>query len=195
MKYLASLLLMLPFSLLAQPDENKFKAGDKAPNFTFEADGNSYQLDEMLAENDYVLVIFYRGHWCPVCNRHLAAFQKELGLLSDYNLQILGVSPQLPEYGDKTKEKNKLEFELVYDEGYRIMRAFGVDFTLDKKTKKRYRQYGLNIEETNGNNDYVLPVPATFLIDKTGEIVWMHYNPNYKKRADVKDILDALEEM
>jgi len=44
----------------------------------------------------------------------------------------------------------------------------------------------------NVDNNNVLPVPATYLIDKDGKIKYGHYDPDYKNRSDLNEILKLL---
>ena len=48
------------------------------------------------------------------------------------------------------------------------------------------------IAEYNEKNNKVLPVPATYLIEKDGSISFVHYDPDYKNRSDLDEILKML---
>ena len=72
------------------------------------------------------------------------------------------------------------------------MEAFGVNFILAKNLQEKYKEYGIDLTKANGNSSQTLPVPATFVIGKNGKIKYIHYDPDYKNRSAVKDILDQL---
>jgi peroxiredoxin len=72
------------------------------------------------------------------------------------------------------------------------MKKYGVSFKLSESTVKKYKLFGINLEETNGNKDNVLPVPATIIINQDGTISYIHFDENYKNRLSVKQIINHL---
>ncbi|MBU1368622.1 MAG: AhpC/TSA family protein [Bacteroidetes bacterium] len=167
--------------------------GQTAPLFeATNQHGNQFNLVEVLNQGPVVL-IFYRGFWCPVCNKHLASFQDSLYLLQEAGVQLIAVSPEKPEYLDKMATKSGAEFQLLYDENYRIADAYDVTFKPDTKTLFVYNTVlGAKLKETHSDDSQRLPIPATFLINPDGKIAWRHFDPDYKKRASVSEILKAL---
>lgn len=170
----------------------ELKVGDEAPRFTATDNRNdTLRLEQALAEGPVVLV-FYRGAWCPYCNKHMSHLQDSLQLLLDRHATVIAVSPELPESSKDIVRKSGATFSVVHDPGYSIMCAYGTAYFMDAKKKKRLRLVGINVDESNGNTDGVLPVPATFVIGSDGRIAAMHFEEDYKERMSVKAILDAL---
>jgi len=130
---IASLNLLIVSSALAQVERSVTEApglqpGIKAPLFTaLDADSFLYSLEKALTSGPVVL-IFYRGHWCPYCNKHLAQIQDSLELIYSKGASVVAVSPQKPEYLQEMAHKAKTEFTLLYDEGYTIENAYEVTF-------------------------------------------------------------------
>ena len=167
--------------------------GSKAPAFTAQMpDGQAVSLKEMLAKGPVVLV-FYRGAWCPYCNRHLNALQDSLNMLQAKGAQVLAVTPTTLENVAKTKEKTGATFPIVSDQGMKIMQAYNVRFAMDQGTIERYKGYGMNMDKINGQNGANLPIPATYVIGQDGSIQYVHFDSNYAKRSSVKAILAAME--
>ena len=166
MRYLFLFLLLLSFNAYtanAQPGSSAFRAGDEAPDFSgLDQEGSLLHLSEILKEGPVVLV-FFRGEWCPYCNRHLSQLQDSLQILQENGARVIAVTPQLPENIDKTILK--------------------------------YRIAGINLEKANGNSDFILPVPATFIINQEQRISYIHYDPNYKSRSNVKTLLQELKRL
>lgn len=164
--------------------------GDTVHFFTAkEADGSFFHLEEAL-EQGPVVVIFYRGQWCPYCNRHLSNLQDSLGMLMSAGARLIAISPEQPEYLDKMKQKTGAQFTLLYDSAYRISQQFDVLYAPDKKQVKRFGRVAKeDLEKIHGSEHALLPVPATFIIDKNGIIVWRQFDTNQKKRSDVQSIL------
>jgi peroxiredoxin len=167
--------------------------GVKAPEFrAIDADSNIFILTETLKSGTVVL-IFYRGFWCPVCNKHLEQIQDSLKLLTKKGVTVIAVSPEKPEYLKKMADKTGAKFKLLYDEGYKIADAYDVTFSPKKSELVIYNTaLGANLKETHSDDSQRLPIPATYIIDKNGTIVWRQFDPDYKKRSSVKDIIDNL---
>ncbi len=167
--------------------------GVKAPDFTaIDADSSEFKLTEAL-KIGHVVIIFYRGFWCPVCNKHLAQIQDSLSLITKRGVQVVAISPEKPEYLNKMAEKSGARFRLLYDEGYKISDAYDVIFTPKKAELIVYNTaLGAKLKETHSDDSQRLPIPATYIIDKTGEIVWRQFNPDYKKRSTVKEVIENL---
>lgn len=164
----------------------------KAPDFKAkDQDGNEIRLKDLLKKGKVVLV-FYRGQWCPFCNRELSRFQDSLQLIKDKGATLIAVSPEKPENVDVTVEKTKAGFPVISDEGLKIMKAYDVDYEVPENTVTRYRNSGIDLEKLNGANGKYLPVPAVYIIDKESTVTYRFFEPDYKKRPWVADILKNL---
>lgn len=176
-------------------DAHGLPVGVKAPDFyAMGAENITFRLAEAIKKGPLVL-IFYRGQWCPICNRHLAAVQDSLKLITDTGASVVAVSPQKPEYLKKMAGKTGATFRLLYDKSYAISDAYNVTFTPETWQLIKYNT-GLNAELKKSQSDgsQRLPIPATYLINRDGVIVWRHFDPNYRNRSTVKEILDHLPE-
>jgi peroxiredoxin len=167
--------------------------GGSTPLFTaLTQDSSNYSLADSLKKGPVVL-IFYRGQWCPVCNRHLSNLQDSLKLIYDKGATVIAVSPEKPLLLNKTAEKTGAQFTLLYDKDYKICDAFDVTFQPEKKTRFIYNNaLGADLKNAHSDDSERLPVPATFVINKEGIIVWRQFDINYKNRSNVDDILKHL---
>lgn len=174
-------------------DASGLAVGTKAPVFTaLDAGGKEFNLSEALKTGP-VVMIFYRGHWCPVCNKHLGTIQDSLSLILEKGASVIAVSPQKPEYLDRMGEQTGAEFRLLYDEGYAIADAYDVTFTPPKRTLVMYNTaLGAKLKESQTDDSQRLPIPATYIIGKDGVITWRQFDPNYKNRSTVAEILDNI---
>ncbi|MGC9374363.1 MAG: peroxiredoxin-like family protein [Bacteroidales bacterium] len=167
--------------------------GAQAPLFSaLDAEKSTFVLDEELKKGP-VVVIFYRGHWCPVCNKHLGQIQDSLRLITEKGAIVVAISPEKPEYLEKMEEKTKAEFRLLYDEDYKISDAYDVTFLPNKKQIVLYNtMLNANLKETHSDDSQRLPIPATYIIDTKGKIVWRQFDPDYKNRSSVNEIINNL---
>ena len=187
-----ALILSSGFTLSAQEAPEGLFLNSKAPDFKAkDQNGNDVRLKDLLKKGKVVLV-FYRGEWCPYCNRNLKKLADSLQLIVDKGATLVAVSPEKPENIAKTVEKTHATFPILFDEGLKIMKAYEVEFEVPENTLKRYRNSGIKIDEANGRNGNYLPIPATYVIDKDSNITYRFFNQDYKKRPSVKEILDNL---
>jgi peroxiredoxin len=193
-KILLSIIISACFYVAsAQETPEGLFISSKAPDFKAKDQfGTEIRLKDLLKKGKVVLV-FYRGQWCPYCNRHLKKLEDSLQLIKDKGATLIAVSPEKPENIAKTVEKTKASYSILYDEDLKIIKAYDVDYELSENTVTRYRNSNIDIIENNGKNGKYLPVPAIFIIDKESTVTYRFFEPDYKKRPSVAEILRQLE--
>ena len=168
------------------------KRNDIAPDFTLTGtDDKKYQLQELLKKGPVVLV-FYRGQWCPYCNKTLSNLTDSLSFIVSRGAMVMAVSPETPANLLKTISKTKSTFPILSDSGMLVMKAYKVQFEVDESTIKKYKGYGIDFNVANGSNGANLPVPATYVIGQNVMIRYAFYDTDYRQRATVKNILAHL---
>jgi len=173
--------------------QNGLKRGGQAPDFTAKDNsGKTLDLKRLLKSHKAVVLFFYRGQWCPYCNKQIKQLQDSLQLLTGKGAYVIGVTPETGENINKTIDKTHASFSIIQDKGYKIMKAYDVNYTLDDAMFAKLKNYGVDLEKNNGNTDHVLPVPATYVIDSSGKIIFVHFDKDYTKRTSVSSILNAL---
>ena len=187
-------LLHISYFLIAQEAPEGLFINSKAPDFKAkDQNGNEIRLKDLLKKGKVVLV-FYRGQWCVDCNKFLRKLQDSLQYIKDKGATLVAVTPELPENISKTIEKTKADYSILYDEDLKIMKAYDVEFEVPPNVLERYNNSGIKVDENNGKkNGNFLPVPATYVIDKEATIKYRFFQPDYKKRPSVKEILDNLQ--
>ena len=176
----------------AQNPKSKYGVGDVAPNFQgIDQFGNDFNLKQTLKKKPVVLM-FYRGYWCPYCNRQLSQLEDSLGFIQERGGVVVAVTPEQPQGIEKTIEKTDASFLIIHDQDLKIMKQYGVDFTLSDETLRKYKKNNMMVSENNGSNGPNLPVPATYIINTDSRILYSFYDPDHRKRATVKKILENL---
>jgi peroxiredoxin len=169
------------------------KEGMKAPEFvTMDNSGQMIDLNSILKSHKAVVLIFYRGQWCPYCNRYIQRMQDSLQLLMDKGAYVIAVTPETPSNIGKTIEKTHASFSILQDRNYQIMKDYQVNYTVDDAMLSKLNAYGVDLEKNNGNKDHVLPVPATYIIDPSGKITFVHFDKDYTHRPSIKALLDKI---
>jgi peroxiredoxin len=193
-KLLLSVSVLLSTLLIhAQTEPKGLNVNDTAPDFSAkDQDGKLINLKDQL-KNGAVVLVFYRGQWCPFCNRQLKKLEDSLSLITGKGASLIAVSPEKPENIAKTIEKTNASYPILFDDGLTIMKSYDVAFAVDDKTIEKYKGYGIDFSQVNGStNGANLPVPAIYVINKEGKIVFRHFDKNYTKRASVAEILQYL---
>lgn len=170
-------------------ESSALKVGDRAPRLSLpDANGELISIDRLLKKGP-VVAIFYRGGWCPYCNLELRAWQTHLAELNTLGATLVAISPQTPDNSLSSAEKNELAFPVLSDSELTAANAFGIAFSLPPELVDLYRSVGNNLPELNGNGQWVLPIPATYVIDQTGLIQYAHVEADYRERAEPSDVL------
>lgn len=191
---IAFILLLVLTSIKGQNiDEiSGIKVGEKIQTLNGTTlDSTTFSFDSCLSQGPLV-VVFYRGQWCPYCNKHLSRIQDSLDYFNDKGATVIAVSPEKPEYMERAKNKSGAEFTLIFDYDYSISKAFDVLFKPNQKTLDKYRRYGINLKKAHSDDSERLPVPATFVVGQDGIVKWRHFEHEYSKRSSVKEILKNL---
>ena len=121
--------------------------------------------------------------------------QRTLPEIEALGAQLVTVSPQLPDNSLSTAEKLDLTFEVLSDVGNKVAREFGLVFTLPEEMRSIYQDFGIDLPAANGDESFELPMPATYVIDKSGIVRLAFVDIDYTRRLDPDDIIDALKKL
>lgn len=157
-------------------DINTIKVGDKIADFTLpNALHKPVTLYDELKKGP-VVITWYRGGWCPVCNLTLHELQEYLPEIQANGANLIAISPETPDESISFKEKNELKFEVLSDSKNTVAKQLGI------------------IDEKKGRHGEV-PLPATIIVDKDGIVTYAFIPKNYRKRAEPEDIVSELKKL
>lgn len=182
-------------ALAAQGIERRIpKAGEPAPSFNLpNVDGCMIDSAGLLAKGP-LIIVFYRGGWCPYCNLELRAYQRASPDIRARGASLVAISPETPDGALSAKEKNALEFEVLNDEGNKAAAEFGLVHDVPPELRLLYAKWKLDLPRINGRpGDWSLPLPGTFVIAPTGTILLAHADSDYRIRLEPSDALMALD--
>ncbi len=173
--------------------ETALKEGAKIPHFKLEdVHGKEISSKEIL-QNGPMLLVFYRGGWCPYCNLQLRDLQEHLAEIKETGAQLVAISPQEPDSSAETVKKNELGYHVLSDVGGKVGNDFGLMFKLPEDLIKVYKEFGLDLEKANGNKDWELPLAATYIVKTDGTIEYAFVDADYKKRAETNELIEKLK--
>lgn len=166
--------------------------GQKMPPFTLKnVEGNAVSLVDF--QSDFLVVSFYRGGWCPYCNMELKALQDILPELKALNAELIAISPETPDNSLTTSQKNELTFSVLSDIDNTYAKSLGLVFQLPKDLQGVYKESGLELEKHNGNSDFELPMPATYILNKDREVIYSFVLEDYTERLEPLTILEIIK--
>lgn len=173
--------------------EHAKREGDMAPDVSLpDALGAPVKLSQLWRRGPLV-VIFYRGGWCSYCNLQLHAWQQHASALKQLGATLVAISPQTPEHSHSTTEMNALDYPVLSDSSLDAANGFGIAFTLPPELIDLYASAGTDIPVLNGNAQWVLPIPATYVVDQTGRIRFAHVELDYRERLDPQSVIAIIE--
>jgi peroxiredoxin len=164
--------------------------GDKAPDFSLpNALGKKITLSDTL-KSGIVIIKFYRGEWCPICNLDLREIQNHLQQIKSLGASLIAISPQKPDDALTAVQKNELEFEVLSDVDQKVIKAYNLQFDPGEDYHQRR-----DLTLLNGGGLKTLPVPATFIVNTNQIIEAAHVEANYTERMGPREIIEVLEKM
>jgi len=192
---LLSLLLFFTIGkATSQINNEHLNIGEIAPKIVGVDQFNVKIDSDILLQEKKILLLFYRGNWCPKCKKHLLSLEENLDELTKKGFYVIVVTPETPEKIKETSKRFKSTFSIIHDFDNKIMDAYKVSFDVIEENVPNYFEFTLRkVREYNNNENNVLPVPATYLINKNHKISYVQYNPDYSKRSNFAEILNSLE--
>jgi len=172
--------------------KNALNVGAKMPAFSLkDANGKIVESRDLLKRENLV-VVFYRGAWCPFCNLYLRNLQKNMPQIKAAGGNLVAVSVENPDNSLKVSKKNELDFTVLSDPNLTTARKFGIVYQMPKETDELYKTRGLDVAKHNEMEKAELPLSATYVVNRKGEIVYAFLEPDYKKRAEPQTIIETL---
>ena len=133
-------------------------------------------------------MVFYRGTWCGYCNIYLRGLLAVLSRLSDANAALIAVSPEAaPVSADRASSSPT--FPVLIDNGGKVAEKFGLTFEMNDAAKRVLESSGFNIDKRNADGKWTLPIPGTFVIDRSGHIAYAHVDADYRNRPEPQEIV------
>ena len=164
------------------------KAGEMAPLFRLRSrNGGFVSLSEVLDRGPAV-ISFFRGAWCPFCHLELQALAQVQSEIERLGATLVGLSP-LP--GSDSCSR----FPVLRDPGCRIAARYRIAFTVPPQFQPAYLALGYPDASKKAPDRWVLPLPATYIIDRNGLVVLSYVDADYTTRLEPAEIIVALSHL
>ena len=164
----------------------------KAPAFELQDHDGKIVRSTDLLEKGKLILTFIRGRWCPFCVGQIEAMNLILPQIEEAGAGFAATSPQTVKQSYFMHDQHKLRFPLLSDAGNKVARQFGLTYRVPPMQEAVYRRAFVNLPFTNGDDSWELPIPATYILDRNGTILYASANEDYTERPEPSDILKAL---
>jgi peroxiredoxin len=166
--------------------------GEPMPSFILpDETGHMVSLDDLIADGP-VAVTFHRGHWCPYCRININALAQAHRNVSQKGGQIVAIMPDRQQFSSELKTKGELPFPILtdMDNGYAL--SLNLAIWVGDEMRKMMMDRRQDVSAYQGNEGWMLPIPATFVVGQDGRIKARFVDPDYRKRMAIDDLLAAL---
>ena len=172
--------------------ENVLTIGSKAPAFELK-DHNGVPVSSTdLLDKRRLVICLFRGRWCPFCVGQMEAMNLLLPQLEQAGAALVAISPQTVQQSFFMVDQHKLRFPLLNDDGHHVARRFGLVYRVPGEQEAIYRRAFVNLPFANGDGSWELPIPATFIVDRDGSILYASADEDYTQRPEPLEILQQL---
>jgi len=171
------------------------QVGDTAPEFLLpDAHGRLHSSEHLRREGPLV-VSFYRGGWCPFCNAELRALQAVKTEFDRLKASLVVLSPETRDLPRQLKRQLNLDLTMLADVDHGVAMSYGLLFRVPEETKAHYAGLGYDFGRRHGSSEWMLPIPATFVIDQDGIVRGASVEADFTIRQEPSDILATVRRL
>ncbi len=175
--------------------DGALREGDRMPEFFLpNAEGDLVSSSQLLANGPLVLS-FYRGMWCPYCSEELNALAAASPSLKAAGATVAAITPEIGGAALKTKKERDLQFEILCDVDNGVAMEFGLMFRIPEDIQADYMKFNVNMPKIYGNDGWMIPIPATYVVGRDGVIVYAYVNPDYRERCDPESLVEIVTKL
>jgi peroxiredoxin len=168
------------------------KVGDPMPEFLLPDDaGRLISLEDVL-RNGPVALTFHRGHWCPYCRISVNALAQAQRVIAKEGGQIVAIMPEREQFARELRDDAHADFSILIDMDNGYAMSLGLAYWVGEEMKQHILDRGRNLADFHGNEAWLLPIPATFVVGRDGRIAARHLDPDYRRGMAIEDLLGAL---
>jgi peroxiredoxin len=168
--------------------------GDRMPSFLLPDErGELVSLDTILTKGP-AAIVFHRGHWCPYCRINTDALAESQRQVEAEGKQIIAIMPDRQQFARSLKSEANANFPILtdMDNGYAL--SLNLVIWVGEEMRRMISEAGWDIAAYQGNDSWMLPIPATFIVGTDGRVRSRFVDPDYRKRMAIEDLLSALND-
>jgi len=163
--------------------------GAKIPGFALpDSSGHLVRSSDLLALGP-LIIDFFRGRWCPYCVTELEAWRDLYPIVRDRKTLFVAISPQTIRQSDFTRDQHSIPFPILFDGGCRVGEQFGLAYAIPPIHQQHYRSVLVNLPFVNGDQSWKLILPATYVIDRDGTVLFAEAYADFRVRPEPEEVL------
>ena len=171
------------------------QVGDTAPDFLLPDEEGRLHSSKQLREAGPLVVSFYRGGWCPFCSAELRALQAIKSKLDALQAKVVVLSPDTRDLPRRLKQQLNLDLTMLADVDHGVAASYGIVFRVPDETRAHYAGLGHDFGHRHGMSEWMLPIPATYIIDQDGVVRGAFVEPDFTIRQEPSDILSRVRQI
>ncbi|HEY6937716.1 MAG TPA: peroxiredoxin-like family protein [Terriglobales bacterium] len=169
--------------------------GAAAPRFELpDQDGKPVSSHELLSHGRLV-ICFFRGRWCPFCVAQMEAMNSALSQIEKTGARLVAISPQTTKQCFFMRDQHHLRYPLLSDGGNQVARQFGLVYRVPDEQKQVYSRTFVNLPFLNGEASWELPIPATYILERDGRVLYASADPDYTRRPEPEEVVRFLDQL
>ena len=167
--------------------------GSSVPEFEIkDHQGNTVSFEDLQTKAP-LMVVFYRGGWCPYCNLQIRQLTEAWPEFKQRGVTPVLISVDKPDAAALAQRSYDIPFPVLSDPNLLAHDAFQVTMKIDDALIPKYKQYGIDVEQWSGKTHHKIAVSSAFFVDKKGKILWAHSAMDYKTRPSVEQLLQVID--
>ena len=169
------------------------KPGDVMPPFVLpDENGRLVSLKDLLAQGP-VVVTFHRGHWCPYCRISISTLVNAQPRIEALGARMVAIVPDREQFAAEMKQDCNVNFPILCDMDNGYAMSLNLAIWVGAEMQEDMTKIGRELPQYQGNDSWMLPIPATFVVARDGRIKTRFVDPDYRKRMAVEELIDALK--
>ena len=169
------------------------QVGEQMPPFVLpDETGRLVSLKDLLAQGPAV-VTFHRGHWCPYCCISISTLAKAQPRIEALGARMVAIVPDREQFTAEMRQDCDVNFPILSDMDNGYAMSLNLAIWVGAEMKEFMTKIGRVLPEYQGNDSWMLPIPATFVVGKNGRIESRFVDPDYRKRVAIDELIDALK--
>jgi peroxiredoxin len=168
------------------------QVGEPMPGFLLpDEQGRLVRLEDLLDEGPVALA-FNRGHWCPYCRINVDALARAEKEVAPERRHIAAIVPDRQKFAMWLKSDAKAPFPVLTDMNNGYAMNLGLAIYVGDELKHMMLSSGWDPSVSQGTDNWMLPIPATFIVGTDGIVRARFVDPDYRVRMATEDMLAAL---
>jgi peroxiredoxin len=167
--------------------------GSPMPQFSLPDHNGKVVSSADLLRRGRLVVCFFRGRWDPFCCGQMEAMSRALPEIEAGGASMVAISPQTVKQSFFMADQHRLGFPLLSDAGNHVARQFGLVYRVPPEQERIYGRAFINLPLANGDDSWELPIPAAYVVDRDGTVLFAYANEDYSERAEPGAIVERLK--